>query len=151
MFNSTVNELSKYVLADHHDGDINITTKDLITYSKGTFHEDQPIEEASKFLIKENLTGLPVVNTSDQLVGFLSEKDCLKNIFDNSINKMPPGNVGDYMTTSVINFTPDTSIYKILEFFISKPYHLYPVVENGKYIGFVSRKSVLKALMKNKL
>ncbi len=147
MFDSTVNELSKYVMADHTDGNEKLDLLELITFSKKSFHEDQPIHQAAKVLVKEGHSGFPVVNSKGELVGFLSEKDCLCHIFDDALNKMPSGKVKDYMSKELITVTPTTALYKVVEYFISKPFHSYPVLDEGKYVGYIRRKDLLKALI----
>jgi CBS domain-containing protein len=148
MFNSTVNELNKYVMENHTEGVEGLALIDLVSFSKNSFHEDQSIFEAAKLLSKKNNSGFPVVNNRGEVVGFLSEKDCLRHLFDDSLNKMPSGKVSDYMTKNVVSFDLQTSIHKVLESFIREPFHCYPVLDGKKYIGVVQRRTMLDALLK---
>ena len=147
MFNSTVNELAKYTMQDHKGDLSTICAEDLIS-TKTSFHEDQPITEAANVLVKAKVSGYAVTNSNGELVGFLSEKDCLKHLFDDSLNKMISGTVKDDMTKNPLTFKKEDSVYHVIEHFISKPFQAYPVVENGKFIGLIRRQDVLKVLLK---
>ena len=147
MFDSTVNELKKYSMNKHKDAEDHLTLDELIVLSKNSFHKDQPIREAAAYLVKEKCTGLSVVNSEGELVGFLSEKDCLEHMFNDVLNKAPLGSVGDYMTKDVITFRRDSGLYNVIENFISKPYQVYPIIEGKKNIGYVNRRDILGALI----
>jgi CBS domain-containing protein len=56
------------------------------------------------------------------------------------------GRVADYMTTTVETVGPDESLVTVAKRFLEKGYHRYPVVENGRLIGQISRRDVLRAL-----
>ena len=147
MFDSTVNELSKYT---HHEEATlaPLKAEDIMETKFNTFHIDQPILEAAKSLIRSNSTGDPVVNSRGELVGFLSTKDCLKQLYDQAVNKVPYfGTVNDYMSTTVECFGKQTLIFPILESFIEKPFQAYPIVENNKLVGVVRRQTVLQELL----
>lgn len=147
MIESTVNELAKYAMAGHKKGADILKIEDLITNPKKTFHEDQSVFDAVKVLVNDGSNGFAVVDTQGMLKGFLSEKDCLKHIFEDALNESPSGTVGDYMAKDVTTFNLSTTIYTVMNNFITLPFHTYPVVEDGKYIGEIRRKEVLKKLM----
>lgn len=145
MIESTVNELQKYREGHHQEKAFNDPKIDeMIIFDKSSFHEDQSIYEAARVLIKDSQSGYPVVNSKGEIVGFLSEKDCLSHVFDDLMNRIPLGSVKDYMSRDIITLTPSTPFFKVLECFVTKPFHVYPIVENKKYIGFVRRKDILK-------
>ena len=52
--------------------------KSFMTRHVITVRDDQNIYEALKTLLKHKMSGAPVVNADGELVGMLSEKDCLK-------------------------------------------------------------------------
>ncbi|MCB0447676.1 MAG: CBS domain-containing protein, partial [Gelidibacter sp.] len=59
-------------------------TRDLIT-----FRPDQTVTEVVESLIKYKISGGPVVNENNELVGIISEGDCLKQISDSRYYNMP--------------------------------------------------------------
>ncbi|MGB6269113.1 MAG: CBS domain-containing protein, partial [Olleya sp.] len=52
-------------------------TKDLIT-----FRPEQSVEDVIDSLIKHRISGGPVVNEKNELLGIISEGDCIKQISD---------------------------------------------------------------------
>ncbi len=116
--------------------------KDLIT-----FRPEQDIYEAIDLMLKHKISGAPVLDKSGQLVGLLSEKDCLRVMISNAYHNDPIGvrTVADYMTINVASITPDKDVLDVANLFLSSNYRRFPVVENGKLLGQVSRRDILKA------
>lgn len=109
---------------------------------------DMDIHEAIKLLVKEQVSGAPVVDQTGALVGFLSEKDCFKVSFCCCYYQDRGGRVSDYMTQSVITVSTDTDIAAIAEMFLNGPYRRFPVVSGNRVVGVISRREVLDALLK---
>ena len=147
MFDSTVNELAKYTMQDHKGNVTQLVAEDLVAKQKEFFHQDQHILQAAKVLVKEKKTGLPVINSAGELVGFLSEKDCMRHMFDDFMNNAPIGTVKDYMTKDLIVLYPQSTIYQIVEHFLAYNVQSFPVCDKGNYIGLIRRKDILEALM----
>ncbi len=151
MIHSTINELTKYVMTTHNKNTMALDITMMMDMSRPSFHEDQPIREVASFLAKKGITGLPVVNSQGEIVGFISEKDCLKNIFEAKLNRMPLGKVKDYMSKEVLCIYTKKSFTEVLSYFSTKAFHVYPVTNNGKYIGLLKRKDVLKFIINYEL
>ncbi len=147
MFDTTVNELAKYVMQDHTHVLQRLKAKDIMSIRVETFHVNQPIFEVAKNLANTRTSGNPVIDSDGKLVGFLSEKDCLKHLYEQSVNSTPFGVVADYMTTDVECIQSDSYLYPIIENFISKPYQAYPVLEGNILVGIIRRPEVLQALL----
>lgn len=123
--------------------------KEFMTQSI-TLQEHMNIFNAIDTLLKQDLTGAPVVNENQELVGFLSEKDCVKIIISYTYHQTIPGaEVSNYMTTQVDTITPDMGIAKVAELFMEKGYIKFPVVEDGKLLGVVRRQDIMKAIQKH--
>jgi predicted transcriptional regulator len=116
--------------------------KDLIT-----FKPDQPIHEAIDVMLSKRISGAPVLNEKGELVGMLSEKDCLKIIVDRAYHNQPnqKSNVQDYMSTVVATIDIDKDILDVANMFLNTNYRRFPVVENGKLKGQVSRRDIMRA------
>jgi CBS domain-containing protein len=116
-----------------------------------TFHQDMSINEAIGVMLHKKISGAPVVDKENCLVGMLSEKDCLRVLLDegyynNHLNNLT---VGDYMTANVYTLTAQTDILTAAKAFIQSPFRNYPVVDDaGRLIGQLSRKDLLKATQK---
>lgn len=115
-----------------------------------TFKPSTPIKEAMNIIVKKKISGAPVVDASGRLVGLLSEKDCLKAVLEGPYNQRPSmmGNVGEYMSTNVRTMHPDKSVMDVAIEFAHSQYKRFPVVENGRLLGQISRVDILTAVLK---
>ena len=113
---------------------------DIISVNRQT-----PIYEAIRTLVEKNITGLPVVNDDMTLAGVISEKDVLKLLYD---IKDKPGNVEDFMTEEVSSFDQEDSLIDIAECFIENNFRRVPITSEGKLVGIISRKDIIKFILK---
>ncbi len=126
-----------------------LTARDLMATNLLIFRPDQPILEAIEALIKNRVSGAPVVDADNVLVGILSELDCLRMLASDEFYQQQQevdAKVSQFMTTGSRSIPPDLGIYAILHYFLTKPIRRMPVVEGGKLIGQVSRRDVLRGL-----
>lgn len=117
-------------------------------YELVTFKEHQKIHEAITIMLKHKISGAPVLNDQNELVGIISEKDCLKVLIDEAYynNPLNDRTVEDYMTTNVQTLSVHTNIVDAARSFINSSFRRYPIVDNnGKLVGQISRKDILKA------
>jgi len=107
---------------------------------------DTPILDAVDFLLENHITGAPVVDDEGQIVGLLSEKDCLRLIARGVGADTPKGSVGDFMATELSTIDPDMNIYFAAGVFLSHTMRRLPVVDKGKLIGVITRFDILRAI-----
>lgn len=143
-----VNYTPKTVKPDKYEMAKDILVRDIMLKSFISFTADMDIEEASVNLVKNKISGAPVINEKNEAVGFLSEKDCLKSEIDMKYYNAESRKVRDYMSINIILVHPDSDIYKVIDLFTKHQYYCYPVVENDKVVGVIYRRSVLQALCK---
>ncbi|HQU57840.1 MAG: CBS domain-containing protein [Phaeodactylibacter sp.] len=117
-----------------------------------TFHPETYLWEAIETMLKKKISGAPVLNHQEELVGMLSEVDCLRILVDGLYNDEPRHmlKVGDYMSTKVSTISASKSIFDAANEFISHGFKRLPVIENGKLVGQISRVDVLKAVQEMK-
>lgn len=117
-----------------------------------TFKPDDSIEKVINSLIKNRISGAPVVNDNNELIGMISEGDCIKQISDSRYFNMPLGDsrVKNHMITNVETIDGHISIFDAANKFLEAKRRRFPVVENGKLVGQISQMDVLKAAMKLK-
>lgn len=99
-------------------------------------------------LIRENkISGLCVVNGGDQLVGVLSELDCLNAILSAVYDEYTAvGTVGEYMTRDVVTVDAGDDILKVASDMLRNRHRRRPVVEDGKLVGQITCRQLLAAV-----
>lgn len=116
-----------------------------------TFHEKQPIHEVISSLLRHKISGAPVVNDKNELVGIISERDCLRLLIDEAYynNLSNQRQVRDYMSHEVYTMHADTDLIYVAKAFMNSHFKRYPVVDQeGKLVGQITRREVLKAAEK---
>ncbi len=114
-----------------------------------TLRVDTDILEAVESLLKNHVTGAPVVDDAGHIVGMLTEKDCLKLIATGDGADVPRGTVESFMETGITTITPDTDIYFAAGLFLRNHFRRLPVVEGGRLIGAVTRFDILRVILAN--
>ena len=114
-----------------------------------TFRPDQNMDEVLDLLLKKRIAGGPVVDKNNNLVGVISEGDCLKQVIKGKYDNEPSlsGLVRDYMAVDVKIVSPDLNILEVAEMFLKLRLRRFPVIENGKLIGQISQKDVMRAMI----
>ncbi|TXH05579.1 MAG: CBS domain-containing protein [Nevskiaceae bacterium] len=123
-----------------------VVARDYMETQVVTFTPDMEVMTAINELVKHGISGAPVLDEQGQLVGVLSEKDCLKVALTAGYEGVPAGVVREYMTPKVLAVEPETPILEIASRFLDSPVKRYPVVKNGKLVGQISRADVLRAI-----
>jgi len=120
---------------------------DYMTTNLITVSPDTGIEAAVDILVKYKISGLPVVDESGELVGMLSEKDCL-SVFINTLHQDGQmGEVVDFMSDKVSTVEADMSLVLLAEKFVKQHYKRFPVLnKEGALVGQISRADVLRAV-----
>lgn len=123
-----------------------LLVKDYMTADPLALTPDIDVLDAIHQLLVHRLPGAPVVDRHDVLVGYLSEKDCLKVALSASYHGQRGGRVSEFMTHSVLAIEAETSLIEAAELFVSNPYRCLPVQTDGRLVGQLSRADILRAL-----
>lgn len=131
----------------HADKNSSFTVKDIMTKVTCQLNEKNSIKDAIDILELNKISGAPVVDEKNLVVGFLSEKDCLKYLYEITYYRLPHGFVTDYMSKDVISLSEEDTDEHILALFVKSSFHLIPVVgQNNLLLGVVHRSRVLAKL-----
>ncbi len=120
-----------------------IMVKDVISV-----HPDTPLSDVISLLLKHNITGIPVVDDENHPVGIVSEKDTLNSIC--VVNAMTSGNgfsgisASDVMSTEVTCFNVDDNLSDVIKCLNTQDFRRVPVLSDGKVVGIITRKDLLK-------
>jgi CBS domain-containing protein len=123
-----------------------VSVNDYMAANLVSFTPDMDVLRAIHLLIENRISGAPVLDEHGNLLGMLSERDCVKVALNAGYYGEFGGPVSDYMTSSVQTIDADTSIVELAQLFIDKPFRRYPVVDGTRLIGQISVRDVLRAL-----
>jgi len=127
-----------------------ILVGDYMTTELIVFKADDSLDHVINQLITYKISGGPVVNEKNDLIGIISETDCLKHISESKYYNMPSdtnNTVGKYMVKVVDTIDKNMNIFDAAFKFISSHRRRFPVVDKGKLVGLLSQKDILKAAM----
>ncbi len=120
--------------------------RDYMAGSLVKFKPDMDVLDAIQELIQHRIAGAPVVNDQGELVGMLSELDCLKIELNAGYYGDMGGPVADYMTPGVETVDADMNIIDLAQKFLNSGFRRFPVLRNNRLVGQISRRDVLRAL-----
>ncbi len=143
-----------------------IMSRDVITVSP-----EEKVDKAARILVENKISGLPVVDANNHVVGIITEKDLIIRAselkvpfyvtlfdsiiflenpirFNNDVKKYIATQVKDAMTRKVFVVEEDTPVSEIVEIMQKRAINRVPVVRNDKLVGIITRNDILKALVK---
>ena len=126
-----------------------VTVQDYMTKRLVTFRPDQTMDQVLDTLLAKKISGGPVVDENNKLIGVISEGDCLKEVVKGKYNNEPTlsGLVSEHMATDVKFVSPDVNIFELAQMFLSMRLRRFPVIKDGKLVGQISLKDVMRAVL----
>ena len=146
--------------------------KDIMKKEVHVLKKEDTIEHAIEKLMEYNISGMPVVDENNQLVGILTETDIVTkskklevpNYFpsffplfdtnkymdkvsnlDEKMKEMINSKVEAVMTEEVFSVEEDVALEEIVKLMATKGVHRIPVVAGGKVVGIITQKDIIKA------
>ena len=129
-----------------------LIVSDIMTRRLILFNPDQNIHEVMKTFIKHRISGGPVVSKAGELVGIISEADCMKEISESRYFNMPilDKSVRHFMTQKVDTIESSMNVFDAAAKFSKSSRRRYPVLDKGSLVGQVSRKDIVVAALNMK-
>ena len=124
-----------------------VLVKDIMTTNLVLFTVEQSIHEVMNAFIKNKISGGPVVDDRGRLIGVISEADCMKEVSDSRYFNMPilDKSVGHFMTKEVETLPASMTLFDAASRFHETSRRRFPVLDNNKLVGQVSRKDIVIA------
>ncbi len=126
-----------------------ILVKDYMQSNVPALRDTANVKEVVDHLLNLGVTGAPVIDNREHVVGFVSEQDCMKEMLNSAFYHEETALVTKIMRTDVLTVTPETSILEIAETMLGNKPKNFPVVAGGKLVGLINRRQILQALNKH--
>lgn len=126
-----------------------LLVEDIMTRNLVVFKPDETIHEVMKKFIKYRISGGPVVNKKGDLIGVISEADCMKEVSDSRYFNLPilDKSVSKFMTTNVDTIDASKTIFEAASNFFKTSRRRFPVLDSNKLVGQISRKDIVIATL----
>lgn len=135
-----------------------LSVVDVMEPVYGRVYTDMDLREAARLMIRGRHRGLPVVNRRDEIVGMVSEKDLVQAFLPGYLRISTDHEVGggrqesgrkvkDVMSRTVLCLSTDASISDAASIIVNKNVDPLPVTREGKWVGLISRRSLIRKLL----
>jgi CBS domain-containing protein len=146
--------------------------KDIMSKEVITAFPDNTIEELAKILTTNNISGVPVVDKDNKVVGVVTEKDIMYRDtelrfppvveilgaliylggvkeYNDQLKKILATSVAELMTKDVICVYEDYDIKTVVDLMLKNNINRIPVINsNNKLCGIISRADIVKSIAK---
>lgn len=143
--------------------------KDVMITKVKSLSAGLSVGEALDILLENKISGLPVIDKENKLVGMFTEKSIIRNILPGYLEKvgsfiyqddpkairkklkelLQSHKVSDIMRKEVITVSPDTSLSEVAHtMLVEKIRRILVVDKEGKVAGIIVREDVLRAFLK---
>ena len=123
------------------------TTKaaDIMTTNVITAKKDMVLTEVIGLLLRWHISALPIVDDEDKMVGIVSEIDLVNLTFDgNAADTI----VEEVMVRNIVSFSPNTELADLVQSFSKRHLRRVPIIDKGKVVGIVSRRDILREMLR---
>lgn len=120
-----------------------LTARAIMTENVVTIDQSASIQEAIELLLSKRISGLPVIDNAGQLVGIVTEFALLAIAYDHKVRE---DTIAQHMTTELHTVGPNDPVNKVADLCLIHRVKRVPVIEDGRLLGSISRRDVLKAL-----
>ena len=112
--------------------------RDIMSSTVVTVTPERSVQEAVDLLITYDISGLPVVTADGQLVGIFSVVDHYNHL------EFADREVSKFMTADVVTVDVEEDLLDVVHTFRKHAVHRIPVVDNGKLVGIIGGRDLLR-------
>ena len=146
-----------------------LTARDIMTRNVVTVKPETSIEELATLLVKNEISGVPVVDDAGSLFGIVTENDLISRNkrlhiptvvsfldaaiylessrkFEAEVRRVAATKVGDICSRKVVTIAEDFTVVDIATIMTEKKVHLLPVIKEGRVVGIVGKRDMVKAV-----
>ncbi len=125
-----------------------IAVREFMSKNVVTLKPDMDVLQAVHVLLRHKISGAPVVDSGGELLGMLTERDCMRVALDAAFHQQSGGTVADFMATDVVTVPAEEAIIDTVRRFYDGEYLRYPVVDGTGLVGVISRKDAMRVIGK---
>ena len=125
------------------------TVKNIMRKHPLTVQCQTPLSEIVKALITSQQAHLPVVNSTNKLIGMVSLIDCQTALLISAYHCDKPVRVNDVMAKNFTFLTADEDLSEVAIKTQKQTENIFPVLDNGKLIAIMRRTDLLIHLQNN--
>lgn len=122
------------------------TARDALSKYSVTLLPDMDVLQAIDVLVKRRVAAAPVVNERKELLGILTEKDCLRVLSNTTWGEISGGEVADFMSEPRAVLTPEMSLFEAANAFLETNFPVLPMAADDRLVGRVTRQDVLRRM-----
>lgn len=148
---------------------MNKKVKEIMDTTVYSCHASSTVSDVLEILLEKKVSGVPITDDKNQVVGFISDGDIMKYIgkqrpqsinaytymfilydeksFDEKIQELIDLNVMRIATTKVISVKADSPIDEAANILGDKKIKIAPVLDHGKLVGIISRSEITRHIV----
>ncbi|MCC9644811.1 CBS domain-containing protein [Rhodopirellula sp. JC740] len=131
----------------HPDAMPHVTAREMMVRNLITLPPDMDALEALDVLLRQRISGAPVVDEDGHFIGVFSEKSCMKFVVGMAYENLPSIPVGDLVDRNPPTISEETDLLTIAQTFLDAACRRLPVLDaEGRLRGQISRRDVMRAV-----
>ncbi|MCL2458262.1 MAG: CBS domain-containing protein [Desulfobulbus sp.] len=146
-----------------------LKAKDIMTREVITVKESATVRELTTLLLTSNISGVPVVDDNDRVIGVVTESDLIfqnKKVhlptafalldafvflerpgkMEQELKKMAGSKVSDICTRNLVSVTPETELDELATLMAEKKIHTLPVMREGQLVGVIGKSDIIRTI-----
>ncbi|MCL1980342.1 MAG: CBS domain-containing protein [Proteobacteria bacterium] len=146
-----------------------LTAKDIMTHEVITIKQSATVRELAALLLTSNISGVPVVDDNDQVIGVVTESDLIfqnKKVhlptafalldafvflerpgkMEQELKKMVGSKVSDICSLKLVSVTPETELDELATLMAEKNIHTLPVMNEGQLVGVIGKSDIIRTI-----
>jgi len=142
--------------------------KDIMTKEVISVKSQDLVEDVIKILMEKNISGVPVVDDEERVIGIVTEGDLIyrskklriptffsildgyvflesTKTIEKQLKKMVGYRVEDVMTTEVISVEDDQTVEAVATIMTKEKINRVPVIKDNRLVGIISRRDIIRS------
>ena len=123
-----------------------VVAEDMMATRLFVFSPDASVKDATHMLLRQGISGAPVMGPGGMVLGVFSEYDSVRSLTQAVYADWPSGSVSDHMTRKVVSVPPDADLAAIAGRLTADGAGRRVLVMDGeKLVGIITRRDLMRA------